>query len=121
MSSFLRSPGRTLADEPDVIPLDTVNDYHGPALIEADGDTPEIPVDVRLSSRCSDGRSDWSGTMQAQSDDDRARLRNLTQGRIRLPSNQTGSFVVPNPTWSLSSPSLYERIEIMGNGSPPPF
>ncbi|HEV7451424.1 MAG TPA: DUF4873 domain-containing protein [Pseudonocardiaceae bacterium] len=96
-----------------------MNDYQGSAVVEIDGDTPEIPVNIRLSARRSGGRTDWSGTIQARSNDDLARLRNLTQGQIRLPSNQTSNFLVTNTPFSSRSSS--ERIEIMGNGSPPPF
>lgn len=96
-----------------------MNDYQGPAVVEIDGGTPEIPVNARLSASRVGGRTDWSGTIQATSNDDLAPLRNLTQGRIRLPSNRTGNFLVTNHQVSSQSPS--ERIEIMGNGSPPPF
>jgi len=93
----------------------------GVSVVEIEGATPAIPVYARLSARRVDGRTDWSKTIQAIQTDDLKHLRNLAQGQLRLPSNQTGNFVVTNSRSMFSSQFSSEPIEIMGNGDPPPF
>lgn len=88
--------------------------YAGPAMLGIADSEPDIPVQVRLQARAVPGElGDWSGVVQATSPNDRARLYTLRQGRLRLPSGQTGSFVANE------APGPFDPFSILGSDAPP--
>jgi hypothetical protein len=91
--------------------------YSGPAALILENGR-ELPVTADLAQTSFGRRTSWSGTLSVPDQSKPIEMVNLQQGVLRI-DQEEGSFVRPDISDWLDSPTASFRIRIDGNGDAP--